>query len=136
MDSAKVLSLKEAQGSAKQGSLSIALSGEIKDLIGFSGLDLQLKGSGKNLEEIGLIIGKKLPATDEFAVQGRLTGSIKALSLQAAQGSARRGSLRIAVNGAVKDLLTLKGLDLQSRLTGKDLAEFGGIIGRKTACNR
>jgi uncharacterized protein involved in outer membrane biogenesis len=129
--SAKSLSLKEAQGSAKRGRLSVALSGEVKDLIAFSGLDLQLKGSGKNLAEIGSIIGKKLPATEEFKVRGRLKGSAKALSLQAAQGSARRGRLKLSLQGGIKNLLALSGMDLKLNGTGKDLSEVGPIIGKK-----
>jgi uncharacterized protein involved in outer membrane biogenesis len=129
--SEKAMSLTEAQGSAHRGYLSLELNGGIKDFLNFSGMDLALKGSGKDLSDIGSIIGKKLPATDEFAVQGRLTGSTKDLSLLDARGSARRDGMHLTVNGAVKDLLTLRGMDLQSRLTGKNLEEFGGIIGEK-----
>ena len=129
--SAKALSLKEAQGSAKQGSLSVALSGEVKDLIAFSGLDLQLKGSGKNLAEIGSLIGEKLPATDEFKVQGRLTGSAKALSLQNSQGRVRRGGLRLSLDGSIKNLIALTGIDIKFKGSGMDLAEAGPVIGKK-----
>ena len=111
--SAKVLSLSEAQGSAHHGGLSLVVDGGIKDFLNFSGLDLVVKGSGKDLSGIGSIIGEKLPATDEFTVQGRLTGSTKVLSMLDARGSARRGGMHIAVNGAVKDLLTLRGMDLR-----------------------
>ena len=129
--STKALSLKLAQGSAKRGSLNIALSGEVKDLIAFSGLDLQVKGSGKNLAEIGSIIGEKLPATDEFAVEGRLMGSAKTLSLQKAQSQARQGSLNLTVNGQIKNLLAFSGVDLKVNGSGTDLAEVGAIIGQK-----
>jgi len=129
--SAKILSLKDAQGSARRDNLSLALSGEVKDLIAFRGLDLQLKGSGKNLAKIGSMIGEKLPATDEFTVEGWLTGSTEALSLKNVQATARRGRLHLSIKGGVKNLLTLRGLDLQSKLTGTDLAEFGEIIGAK-----
>ena len=129
--SAKTLSLSEAQASAHQGDLSLVLNGRIDDFLNFSGLDLDLKGSGKDLSGIGSILGEKLPATDEFTVQGRLTGSTKLLSMLDARGSARSGGIHITVNGAVKDLLTLRGMDLRSRLTGKNLAEFGDIIGEK-----
>jgi uncharacterized protein involved in outer membrane biogenesis len=129
--SAKALSLKEAQGSAKKGSLSVALSGEIKDLNAFSGVDLKVKGSGKDLTEIGAIIDQKLPATDEFAVEGRLVGSAKTLSLQKAYGQARQGSLNLTVNGRIKNLLALSGMDLKLDGSGKDLSEVGPIIGQK-----
>jgi len=111
--------------------LSVALSGEVKDLIAFSGVDLQLKGSGKNLAEIGSIIGAKLPATDEIAVEGRLMGSAKTLSLQAAQGQARQGSLNLTVNGQIKNLLVFSGVDLNVNGSSTNLAEVGAIIGQK-----
>jgi len=129
--SAKVLSLKDAQGSAKRDSLSVALSGEVKDLIAFNGLNLRLKGSGKNLAEIGSIIGEKLPATDEFAVEGRLMGSAETLSLQSSQGRVSRGGLRLRLDGGIKNLLALTGIDIKFKGSGADLAEVGAIIEKK-----
>ncbi len=129
--SAQVLSLSEARGTARHGGLSLVCHGAIKDLLNFGGIDLAVKGSGKDLSDIGSIVGENLPVTDEFAVQGRLTGSPKALSMQDARGTARRGSMHFAVNGTVKDLLTLRGMDLKSGLTGKNLKELGDVIGEK-----
>jgi uncharacterized protein involved in outer membrane biogenesis len=129
--SAKALSLKEAKGSAKQGNLSVALSGEVKDLIRLSGMDLKLDGSGKDLSKVGPIIGKKLPKTGAFTLKGRLKGSAKALSLQEIRGNIRRGELRLNLQGGVKSLLTLSGMDLKLKGSGKDLAKVGPIIGKK-----
>jgi uncharacterized protein involved in outer membrane biogenesis len=129
--STKILSFMEAKGSANQGSLNLALHGGIKDLLAFSGVDLELMASGKDLAEMGPIIGEKLPATDKFTVEGRLMGSSKALSLQKAQGQARQGSLKLTVNGQVKNLLAFSGMDLKLKGSGKDLAEVGVIIGQK-----
>ena len=94
-------------------------------------MDLQSKLTGTSLAEFGDIIGEKLPATDKFSIKGRLTGSTDALSLQEAEGSASRNNLNITVNGGVKDLLSLEGMDLQSKLTGTSFAEFGDVIGEK-----
>lgn len=129
--SAKILSLKAAKGSADRGSLNLAINGNIKDLLTVSGMDLQLKGSGKDLAEVGAIIDQKLPATDEFSVQGRLTGSAKDLALQTANGSARRGSLNVTLNGEVKDLIAFSGVDLKVNGSGTNLAEIGTIIDQK-----
>ncbi len=123
--SAKVLSLSGAKGSARQGGLSLALDGEIKDLLNFNGVDLVVKGSGKDLSEIGKIIDMELPATDEFAVQGRLTGSTKGLSLLDARGSAKRGGLNLAVNGGIEELLAFKGISFELKASGRELAEIG-----------
>jgi uncharacterized protein involved in outer membrane biogenesis len=129
--SSKALAMKNAQASAKIGDLRFAASGEVKDLLTFRGMDLQSKLTGKNLEDFGEVIGEKLFTTDQFEIRGLLTGSTEALTLQKAKGSARQGSLRLTVDGAVKDLLAFSGMDLKSRLSGKDLAEFGEIIGVK-----
>jgi uncharacterized protein involved in outer membrane biogenesis len=129
--SAQALSLKEAHGSAKRGNLSIALSGEVKDLIAFSGLDLKLKGAGKDLSEIGPLIGEQLPKTGEFTVKGRLTGSTKALALQNSQGRIRRGGLHLSLDGSIKNLIALTGIDIRFKGSGMDLAEVGPIIGEK-----
>jgi uncharacterized protein involved in outer membrane biogenesis len=129
--SGKALSLKEAQGSAKQGSLSVALSGEVKDLIAFSGLDLKLKGAGKDLSEIEPLIGKQLPKTGVFTIDGRMKGSAKALSLQEILGNIRRGGLKLNLQGGIKNLLALRGMDIKLNGSGTDLSEVGPIIGKK-----
>jgi hypothetical protein len=129
--SAKALSLKEAQGNASRGSLQFTANGAVKDLLNLSGMDLQSRLSGKDLAEFGVVIQEELPATDEFDIQGRLIGSTDMLGLKGARGNARRGSLQFTTNGTVKDLLTLRGVDLNSSLKGKNLEEFGEIIGEK-----
>jgi len=129
--STAALTLQGAQGNASRGSMRLSLTGSVKDLLTLKGLDLQSRLSGKNLEELGGVFGEKLPASDQFDIRGRLTGSTAALTLQGAQGNASRGSMRLSLTGSVKDLLTLKGLDLQSRLSGKNLEELGGVFGEK-----
>ncbi|MBL0715321.1 MAG: AsmA family protein [Desulfosarcina sp.] len=127
--SAKALSLKDAQGSASRGSLRLTLNGAVQDFFTLGGMDLESMLSGKDLTDFGNIIGVKLPTTDEFEIQGRLTGSTDVLALRAAKASAGRGSMRLSLKGAVKDLLTLTGMDLQSRLSGREMAELGPLVG-------
>jgi uncharacterized protein involved in outer membrane biogenesis len=109
--------------------LRLALKGKIKDVNDLSGIDLRLQGSGKDLAEIGTITGKKFPASDKFTVQGRLMGSTKALSLLEAAGSASRGSLNLTVNGAIKELLALEGINIKLKASGKELADIGPLFG-------
>ena len=127
--SAKSLSLKEAQGNVIRGSLRFTANGAVKDFFTLKGFDLQSELTGKDLAEFGVVIGEKLPATDQFEIQGRLIGSTDLLALQAAQGSAGRDSMRLNLTGAVKDLITLSGMDLQSKLNGNELAEMGPMFG-------
>ena len=125
------LSFQAVNGSARRGSLNIVLNGEIKDLIAFSGVDLKVKGSGRDLAEVGALIDGNGRRLMHFLLKGRLTGATEALSLMNAQGTARRGRLHLTLNGTVKNLLTLRGMDLQSKLTGTDLTEFGEILEAK-----
>jgi uncharacterized protein involved in outer membrane biogenesis len=127
--STDALSLKDVQASARQGSLDVALTGEVQDLITFNGLNLQVTGAGASLAEIGKIFDIALPATDEFEVQGRLAGSTNSLSLMDAQGSAKSGGLNLAVNGGVEELLALNGINLKLKASGKELAEIGSLVG-------
>jgi hypothetical protein len=129
--SGKTLSLQEAQATVSSGSLRAALNGRIGDLLALKGIDFRFKGSGKDLAEVGPVIGEKLPEIGPFTVKGRLTGSSKTLSLQAAQGSVSRDSLRLAVNGKIKDLLALSGIALEVKGSGKELAEIGPLIEKK-----
>lgn len=66
---------------------TVKIVGVIDDMPNLAGIDLKLKGSGNDLLSVESIISAKLPATDKFTLQGRLTGSANALSLQEAQGS-------------------------------------------------
>jgi len=131
MGSKESLVFKDVSGNMSLSGVDLVFNGIIGDLIALSGVDLKLTASGKDLEELGGVLGEKLPASDQFDIRGRLTGSTAALTLQGAQGNASRGSMRLSLTGSVKDLLTLKGLDLQSRLSGKNLEELGGVFGEK-----
>ncbi|MGD9363971.1 MAG: AsmA-like C-terminal region-containing protein [Desulfobacterales bacterium] len=129
--STDVLALQKAQGNATSGSMHLSLSGTVDNLLTLKGMDLQSRLTGKNLADFGGVIGEKLPATDEFKIQGRLTGSTDALSFQKAQGSARRGSIELTVNGGIKNLFALGGINVKLKASGKELAEIGPLIGAK-----
>jgi hypothetical protein len=125
----RALSLHDIRGRARRGHLNLTAEGAIGDLLAFRRADLLLKGSGRDLAQVGEILGQKLPSTDEFALQGRLTGSAEALSLQDVRGSARRGSMSLEANGSVNALESLTGMDLSLKAKGKELAEIGPLVG-------
>jgi len=109
--------------------LNLTVNGQVKNLLAFGGMDLKLKGSGKDLAEVGVIIGQKLPTTDEFTVEGQLTGSVKSLLLQQAQGSVNRGSLNLTLSGGIEELPALNGINFSVKASGKELAEIGPLVG-------
>lgn len=123
------LKLENVKGNLSGSNFDLAVGGGIGNWIAITGVDLKLKGSGKDLAEIGRITGNKFPASDKFTVQGRLMGSTKALSLLEAEGSASRGSLNLTVNGAIKELLALEGINVKLKASGKELAEIGPLLG-------
>ena len=129
--SAKALALQDARGKASHRSLNLTLNGGVKDLLALSGLNLNAELSGRNLAEVGPVIKQSLPETGPFTLSGRLTGSAKALALQDARGKASHRSLNLTLNGGVKDLLALSGLDLNVRCSGKELSDIGPWVGGK-----
>ena len=129
--SAKALALQDVRGKASQRSLNLTLNGAVKDLLALSGLNLNAELSGRNLAEVGPVIKQILPETGPFTLSGRLTGSAKALALQDARGKASHRSLNLTLDGSVKDLLALSGLDLNVRCSGKELSDIGPWVGGK-----
>ncbi len=128
---AKALALSEAQGTIGRQSIKVALAGKIGDLIALAGIDLNLKGSGNDLAELSSITGETLPKTGPFQVSGKLTGSAKALALSEAQGTIGRQSIKVSLAGKVDDLMTLKGISLGVKGSGKNLGELRSLLGDK-----
>jgi len=127
--STRGLSLRDIRGRANHGSLNLDVTGAIKNLLALESMDLRLKAVGKDLAQAGAIIGQKLPPTDAFALQSRLTGSARTLSLQQIVGRVNRGSLSLNASGAIKNVLALEGVELALKVQGKELAEIGPLIG-------
>ena len=111
--------------------LHFTVNGAVQKFFSLEGMDLQSQLAGRNLSAFGDVINVKLPATDQFEIQGRLTGTPDKLALQAAKADAVWGSMRLNLTGAVKSLRTLEGMDLQSRLVGRNLSAFGDVISVK-----
>ena len=129
--SADLLTLEEVEGNVSRGGVKVTGNGKVSNLISLTGIDLQVEASGRDLVEVSPIVDTRLPETGPFTVQGRLTGSSKHLSLQDAQGSVSRDSLRLAVNGKIGDLLALRGIAFEVKGSGKELAEIGPLIEKK-----
>jgi AsmA family protein len=109
--------------------VEINVDGSIGEIFSLDDIDLQIKASGRNLAEVGPMIKQSLPETGPFTLSGRLTGSTKALALQDARGKASHRSLNLTLNGGVKDLLALSGLNLNVRCSGGELSDIGPWAG-------
>jgi uncharacterized protein involved in outer membrane biogenesis len=129
--SAQVLALSEAQGTIAQKSIKVSVAGKIDNLIDMQGIDLSLKGSGGDLADLGSIAGKTLPPTGPFELNGKLTGSAKALALSDAQGTISKESIKVSLTGRIGDLMTQKGIRLDLNGSGKNLGELRSILSDK-----
>jgi uncharacterized protein involved in outer membrane biogenesis len=126
------LAFEDFVGNFSGGGTDLMIRGRVGDLLGVNHIDLGLKGSGKNLAALEPIFEVKLPETEQFTFQGRLTGSAKTLSLQDGQSTARKGSLRMNLKGGIKDLIVLAGMDVQLQASGAAFAEVGPLFDSKT----
>ena len=123
--------LDQIKGSLSGSGIDLAVSGSLDNLITFSGINLKLKSSGNDLALIQSVIGEKLPTTDQFEIQGQLTGSSEALALNEARATARRGSMSLTLSGGVDQLLTFKGIHLTLKASGKEVSEIGQLVEMK-----
>ncbi|MGB9438074.1 MAG: AsmA-like C-terminal region-containing protein, partial [Desulfobacterales bacterium] len=113
----------------RRGGLRLSLDGGIENLLALTGIDIKFEVSGADLAEVGPIIEEKLPTTDNFSVQGRLTGSTTALSLREATGQAGRDGMSVAFDGGVTDVLSLGSIDIRLKASGEELAAIGPLVG-------
>jgi uncharacterized protein involved in outer membrane biogenesis len=109
----------------------ITIAGVIGDVLKLDGIDLKVHASGTDLAGLGRAAGAELPETDAFKMGGEVKGSAEALALHDVQGSVSRDSLRLVVNGKIKDLLALEGIDLKVKGSGKEIGDIGPLIGTK-----
>ena len=126
--SARALALGAAQGTISHASIKVSLTGRVGDLIALDGIDLNLKGSGKNLGELRSLLGDKLPDTGPFAATARLTGSAQALAVGNLRATVSQGNSQLAVSGKLGDVLQLTGIDLGLEGSGKNLDELGPLF--------
>ena len=129
--SAKALAFSEAQGTISHENIRLSLAGKIGDLIALEGIELNLEGSGNDLAELSSIVGETLPQTGPFEVSGMLTGTARALGLSEAQGTVGLQSIKVSLAGKVGDLMTLKGISLDVKGSGKNLGELRSLLGDK-----
>jgi AsmA family protein len=130
--------------SGRMANAAVAVTGAIGDVVDLKGIDVGIRASGKNLATVASAAGLSILDTDDFdmkgqvsgsasalTLSGRLTGSAKAIELQDMQGNASARSLNLTLNGSVKDLLAVNGMNLNVRCSGGELSDIGPWVGVK-----
>jgi uncharacterized protein involved in outer membrane biogenesis len=110
---------------------TVKLDGEIGNVLKLEGLDLTVQASGTDLAALGAGVAVKLPPTGPFELNGKLTGSAKALALSDAQGTISKESIKVSLTGRIGDLMTQKGIRLDLKGSGKNLGELRSILSDK-----
>jgi uncharacterized protein involved in outer membrane biogenesis len=124
----RALALSGAQGTIGYGRNKLALAGKVADLMALEGIDLDLKGTGSDLAELSPIVGTTLPPTGPFEVSGKLTGTTRALALSGAQGTIGQQSVKVSLAGRIDDLMTLQGIRLDVKTSGKNIGELRSML--------
>lgn len=124
------VTVSQLQGSFDLPGLKLGITGGISDLAGFSGIQLEVSGSGDDLAQLGAIVGEALPSSGPFDVSGRISGSASDLALHGAQGSISRKDLKLMLTGSINNLLDLNGIDLKANASGNNLAQLGPVLGQ------
>ena len=126
---ADAIAATQIQAAVSRQDVALALSGSIDNLLDVEKINLQVKGSGSDLSRLGSIIQQPLPRTGPFQFSGRLTGSATALSVAQIQGNVSHSKLKLSLTGKVRDLQTLRGIDLKWNGSGRNLTELNTLTG-------
>ncbi|MBW2250570.1 MAG: AsmA family protein [Deltaproteobacteria bacterium] len=111
---------------ARFGGASIIAKGEIRDAFNVQGLALTVAAKGPSISEfIGATGITDMPDIGSFSLEAGLTDSADKLSIE--KISLEAGSKELAevtIKGAIEDLLTLQGVNLDFVIRGEDLANI------------
>lgn len=108
--------------------LQFNFEGKIEDFSHDERVDLMAHVSGETLAALAPLAGIPLPATGSFVISGRLNGAFKALRLEQADAKLSGDGYQLTATGAVENLNTLGGMNLDAAVSGENLVEFGRLF--------
>jgi len=111
------------------GGASIIAKGEIRDAFNLQGIALTVAAKGPSISEFIEVTGAvDMPDIGSFSLEASLTDSAEKLSIE--KISLEAGSRELAemtINGAIEDLLTLQGINLNFMIRGEDLTNIRNL---------
>jgi len=114
---------------ARFGGAAIIAKGEIRDAFNLQGLALTVAAKGPSISEFIEVTGvTDMPDIGSFSLEASLTDSAEKLSIE--KISLEAGSRELAevtINGAIEDLLTLQGINLNFMIRGEDLTNIQSL---------
>jgi len=130
-----VSDIKASVGRAEQVLLSA--SGNIKDAIAVTGLDVTVAAKGPDLAATVKMVQPLVPALKDMAVPdvgpydvaAGVQGSLNKMSVSDIKASVGRAEqVRLSVKGSVKNAIAATGLDVEVWLQGQDLSPISGMV--------
>ena len=106
-----------------------SLAGDVTDLATIDGLDLKFEVSGAAVERLGDWFDWPDLLTRSYTVAGRLTGSRDQLGMTDIAADIQVPEGRLAVSGAIGDLLRGRELELETRLEVTQIAGLARRLG-------
>lgn len=118
------------QGGPVRGSLT----GAVRDLREFRGVDLQLSADADDLSRLGPLDGRTAPAGSHGRLRATLSDRDRPLSLDADLVlRTADGSIVVQAKGGYEDLSATQGVEFALQLDARDLAGVGAVLGLETA---
>jgi uncharacterized protein involved in outer membrane biogenesis len=111
---------------ARFGSASIIAKGEIRDAFNVQGLALTVAAKGPSISEfIGATGITDMPDIGTFSLEATLTDSAEKLSIEKISFEAGSRELaEVIIKGAIEDLPTMQGVNLDFVIRGEDLTNI------------
>ncbi|MGI9265310.1 MAG: AsmA family protein [Gammaproteobacteria bacterium] len=115
--------VSDVQASLRKGDIEAEISGDIEDVVRLAGLDLHYRLEGGDLDQLSALAKDELPITDRVLARGTITGARHDLKMTFEEAQLELGDLSLTISGEATDLLDLPQLNLESRLSGRSLAD-------------
>lgn len=114
----------------RAGDARAKLTGALAQPLELAGVDVRVAAAGDELAEVMRYFGVNAPDLGRYRLDGRLTGSVRALAASEVILVVNDG--RAKLTGAVKQLLELAGIDVRVTAEGDELAEVTRYFGIHT----
>jgi uncharacterized protein involved in outer membrane biogenesis len=115
---------------ARRDRTELRASGSIDPLGDHSKMDLAIRLTGVNVNDLGLTEGVPLPTTDSFSVNGRLTGPVSDPDLEEVDARARLANIAVTLKGRFPNILDFQQMDAHVTAEGDDLSILGHELGQ------
>jgi len=112
--------------------VKLAVSGAVGDVLAQRGIALTVAASGAEIANLGALAGRPLPAIGPFSAQMKIgssgvNGAPSVSDLKVDLGKPE--TVKVAVTGAVRDVLAQRGVALTVTASGAEVARLGDLAG-------